>query len=62
MRELVGTMYATTPAILESNVEYLRTLPRSAGERRAKHQQAGLITLQQMVHEWAMHDPGAPPP
>jgi hypothetical protein len=42
----------------EGNVEYLRTLPRSAGDRRAKHQQAGLITLQQMLHEWAMHDLG----
>lgn len=42
----------------ESNVDYLRTLPRSAGERRAKHLQAGLITLQQMLHEWAMHDLG----
>lgn len=42
----------------EANVEYLRTLPRSAGERRAMHQEAGLITLQQMLHEWAMHDLG----
>lgn len=42
----------------ETNVEYLRTLPRSAGERRAMHKEAGLITLQQMLHEWAMHDLG----
>ena len=42
----------------EINVEYLRTLPRSAGERRAHHQSAGEITLQQMLHEWAMHDLG----
>ena len=39
----------------ETNVEYLRTLPRSAGERRAMHKEAGEITLQQMLHEWAMH-------
>lgn len=42
----------------ESNVEYLRTLPRSAGDRRARHKAAGEITLQQMLHEWAMHDLG----
>ncbi len=41
-----------------ANVEYLRGLPRSAGERRARHQEAGEITLQQMLHEWAMHDLG----
>ncbi len=42
----------------ESNIEFLRTLPRAAGERRAKHKVAGEITLQQMLHEWAMHDLG----
>jgi hypothetical protein len=42
----------------DTNMEFLRTLPRAAGERRAMHQQAGLITLQQMLHEWAMHDLG----
>jgi hypothetical protein len=42
----------------ETNVQYLRTLPRSAGDRRAHHKAAGEITLQQMLHEWAMHDLG----
>jgi hypothetical protein len=42
----------------ESNVGYLRTLPRSAGERRARHQEAGEVTLQEMLHEWTMHDLG----
>jgi DinB family protein len=42
----------------ETNLEFLRTLPRAAGERRAMHQEAGEITLQQMLHEWAMHDLG----
>src|SRR6202158_1566945 len=42
----------------ESNVEYLRSLPRSAGERRAMHKEAGEITLLQMLHEWALHDLG----
>ena len=42
----------------EANVKYLRTLPRTSGERRARHRTAGEITLQQMLHEWAMHDLG----
>jgi DinB superfamily len=42
----------------EANVEFLRTLPRSAGRRKAMHKVAGEITLQQMLHEWAMHDLG----
>jgi len=42
----------------DTNVEFLRTLPRAAGERRAMHKEAGEITLQQMLHEWAMHDLG----
>jgi len=42
----------------ETNLEFLRTLPPSAGERRARHPEAGEITLQQMLHEWAMHDLG----
>lgn len=42
----------------ETNVEFLRGLPRSAGERRATHREAGEITLQQMLHEWVMHDLG----
>ena len=42
----------------ETNVEFMRTLPRSAGNRRALHREAGEITLSQMLHEWAMHDLG----
>jgi hypothetical protein len=42
----------------ETNIEFLRTLPRSAGGRKARHKVAGEITLQQMLHEWAMHDLG----
>jgi hypothetical protein len=42
----------------ETNVEFLRTLPRSAGARRARHRQAGEITLSQMLHEWVLHDLG----
>jgi len=42
----------------KANLEYLRTLPRSTGERQASHPEAGEITLQQMLHEWTMHDLG----
>ncbi|MBL8233882.1 MAG: DinB family protein [Bryobacterales bacterium] len=42
----------------EMNVEYLRTLTHRDGGRRASHPSAGEITLQQMLHEWAMHDLG----
>jgi hypothetical protein len=42
----------------ESNIEFLRNLPEGAGERRAIHKEAGVITMAQMLHEWAMHDLG----
>jgi len=42
----------------ETNIEYLRSLPAEAGERRALHKEAGPITLAQMLHEWALHDLG----
>jgi hypothetical protein len=42
----------------ENNVDYLRELPASAGDRRAIHQEYGEITLSQMLHEWALHDLG----
>jgi len=42
----------------ETNVEYLRELPVSAGDRVAIHKKAGEITLSQMLHEWALHDIG----
>ena len=42
----------------ETNVEFMRTLPHSAGDRRALHREAGEITLSQMLHEWALHDLG----
>ena len=40
------------------NVQYLRELPASAGERRAIHKEYGEISLSQMLHEWALHDLG----
>jgi hypothetical protein len=42
----------------ETNVEFLRGLEPGAGARRATHKAAGPITLEQMLHEWAMHDLG----
>lgn len=42
----------------ETNVEFLRGLPAEAAARRAKHLEAGEITLAQMLHEWALHDLG----
>jgi hypothetical protein len=42
----------------ETNIEFLRNLEPGAGARRAVHKAAGPITLEQMLHEWAMHDLG----
>jgi hypothetical protein len=42
----------------ETNIEFLRNLPEGSGERVALHQEAGEITMAQMLHEWAMHDLG----
>lgn len=42
----------------QTNVELLHTLPRDAGDRQARHMEAGVITLSQMLHEWALHDLG----
>lgn len=41
------------------NVEYLRGLPASVGQRVAYHKGAATeVTLENMLHEWAMHDLG----
>jgi hypothetical protein len=40
------------------NVEFLRGLPPDAGQRKALHKAAGPITLEHMLHEWALHDLG----
>ena len=42
----------------ETNLEFLRELPAEAGARVAYHREAGEITLEQMLHEWALHDLG----
>jgi hypothetical protein len=42
----------------EDNVEFLRELPKGAGDRVALHREYGEITLAQMLNEWALHDLG----
>ena len=42
----------------ETNVEYLRGLPSEASGRVALHREAGQITMNHMLHEWALHDLG----
>jgi hypothetical protein len=39
-------------------VQFLRTLPPDIGARTAQHSKLGLITLEQMLNEWASHDLG----
>jgi hypothetical protein len=39
-------------------VQFLRTLPPDVGARTAQHSKLGLITLEQMLNEWASHDLG----
>jgi len=41
-----------------TNVELLRTLTDDTGDRKALHKAAGEITLNQMLHEWTLHDLG----
>lgn len=42
----------------ETNVEFLRELKPDDGKRQARHKRAGVITLNQMLHEWVLHDLG----
>jgi hypothetical protein len=43
----------------KANIGYLRGLPASVGRRVAYHKGAATeVTLENMLHEWAMHDLG----
>ena len=42
----------------ELNLEYLRTLPASAADRVGAHRVLGVITVSQLLNEWAFHDIG----
>ena len=39
-------------------IQFLRTLPPDVGARTAQHSKLGLVTLEQMLNEWASHDLG----
>jgi len=41
-----------------TNLAFLRDLPQGAGDRVALHREFGVITLAQMLNEWALHDLG----
>lgn len=40
----------------ELNLEYLRDLPAAAGARTGAHPEAGEITVEHVLNEWAFHD------
>lgn len=40
------------------NLEYLNAAPRSALGRTARHSTLGVVTLEQQLNEWALHDLG----
>jgi hypothetical protein len=42
----------------EASVTWLRTLPPESVERIGTHQDLGVITFGQLMHEWAFHDIG----
>jgi hypothetical protein len=42
----------------EASVTWLRTLPPEAVVRIGTHQELGVITFGQLMHEWAFHDLG----
>lgn len=41
-----------------STVILLKSIPASSGERTATHSELGIITLDEMLNEWASHDLG----
>ncbi len=42
----------------ETNVEYLRTLPVAAGTRSGHHVKFGVVSVNHLLNEWALHDLG----
>jgi hypothetical protein len=42
----------------ETNLETLRGLDAEALKRTARHPELGTVTLEDLIHEWAMHDFG----
>jgi len=42
----------------ELNLEYLHELPASAASRNGTHTELGVLTVSQVLNEWAFHDLG----
>ncbi len=42
----------------EDTLDYLRSLPETAGTRTGKHEKLGSITVSEQLNEWAFHDLG----
>jgi hypothetical protein len=42
----------------ETNVEYLRALTPACLDRRGMHEKFGVITIAELLNEWAFHDLG----
>ncbi len=42
----------------ENNVEFLQTLPLDLLRREGQHEKLGLITVSELLNEWAFHDLG----
>jgi len=42
----------------EANVEFLRTLDASVISRQGRHEKFGIISIGDLLHEWAFHDMG----
>ncbi|MEP6715552.1 MAG: DinB family protein [Terriglobia bacterium] len=42
----------------EDNVELLRALPPTAFKREGRHMQAGVVTIENVIGQWAFHDLG----
>ncbi len=45
-------------AARRASIDALRRAPSSAGSRTGKHSELGMITLAEMLNEWASHDLG----
>ncbi len=42
----------------EDNVEFLRSLHLSVFSRKGRHAEAGIVTLENLLNQWACHDLG----
>jgi hypothetical protein len=49
---------ASFTAARRAVVAFLKSVPASSGARTARHSELGVITMSQMLNEWASHDLG----